>query len=116
MTDLDLAAIDRELARYRSAADAVGANLLELDADPNRQLLDTAPLTGVTGAAWAEARAALTSVWDWFARFTTFLDAATEPPGLAAHPSPGRARAAARRLAHRRLDRGVARRHPAARP
>ena len=40
MTDLDLAAIDRELARYRNAADAVGANLLELDADPNRQLLD----------------------------------------------------------------------------
>ena len=78
MTDLDLAAIDRELARYRSAADTVGANLLELDADPNRQLLDTAPLTGVTGAAWAEARTALTSVWDWFARFTTFLDAATE--------------------------------------
>ena len=78
MTDLDLAAIDRELARYRSAADAVGANLLELDADPNRQLLDTAPLTGVTGVAWAEARTALTSVWDWFARFATFLDAATE--------------------------------------
>jgi len=78
MTDLDLAAIDRELARYRNAADAVGANLLELDADPNRQLLDTAPLVGTTGAAWADARTALTSVWDWFARFTNFLDAATE--------------------------------------
>ena len=78
MTALDLAAVDRELARFRSAADAVGANLLELDSDPNRQLLDTAPLTGVTGAAWAEARTALTSVWDWFARFTTFLDAAAE--------------------------------------
>ena len=56
----------------------MSANLLELDADPNRQLLDTAPLTGATGAAWTEARTALTSVWDWFARFTTFLDAATE--------------------------------------
>jgi hypothetical protein len=78
MTTMDLATIDRELARFRSAADAVSANLLELDADPNRQLLDTAPLTGATGAAWAEARTALTSVWDWFARFTTFLDAATE--------------------------------------
>jgi len=78
MTGMDLAAIDRELARYRSAADAVGANLLELDADPNRQLLDTAPLAGDTGAAWADARTALASVWDWFARFTSFLDAATE--------------------------------------
>jgi hypothetical protein len=78
MTGMDLAAIDRELARYRSAADAVGANLLELDADPNRQLLDTAPLAGDTGAAWADARSALASVWDWFARFTSLLDAATE--------------------------------------
>jgi len=44
MTDMDLAAIDRELTRYRAAADAVSANLLELDADPNPQLLDTAPI------------------------------------------------------------------------
>jgi hypothetical protein len=78
MTDMDLAAIDRELTRYRAAADAVSANLLELDADPNPQLLDTAPLTGVTGAAWADARDALTSVWDWFARLTGFLDRAGE--------------------------------------
>jgi hypothetical protein len=75
---MDLAAIDRELARYRSAADAVSANLLELDADPNRQLLDTAPLAGVTGAAWADARTALNAIWEWFARFTAFLDAAAE--------------------------------------
>jgi hypothetical protein len=76
MTGLDLAGIDRELARFRGAADAVIANLLELDADSNRQLLDTAPLTGVTGAAWADARGAFASVWDWFARFTGFLDQA----------------------------------------
>jgi hypothetical protein len=77
MSDRDVAGIDRELARFRAAADAVSANLLELDADPNRQLLDTAPLTGVTGAAWSDASAALASVWDWFARLTGFLDQAT---------------------------------------
>jgi hypothetical protein len=76
MTALDLAGIDRELARFRGAADVISVNLLELDADPNRQLLDTAPLSGVTGAAWTDARSALTSVWDWFARFTTFLEQA----------------------------------------
>ena len=41
--------LDRDLERYRSAADTVSANLLELDGDPNRQLLETAPLTGDHG-------------------------------------------------------------------
>jgi hypothetical protein len=81
VSGVDLAGIDRELARFRGAADAVSANLLELDADPNRNLLDTAPLAGVTGAAWSDARAALASVWDWFARFTAFLDQATQLRG-----------------------------------
>ena len=73
--------LDRDLERYRSAADTVSINLLELDGDPNRQLLETAPLTGTTAHEWAEARAALSAVWDWFARFTTFLDRATELRG-----------------------------------
>ena len=80
MIALDLAGIDRELARFRGAADVISVNLLELDADPNRQLLDTAPLSGVTGAAWTDARSALTSVWDWFARFTGFLEQAKLTP------------------------------------
>jgi len=75
MTITDL---DRDLERYRSAADAVSMNLTELDGDPNRLLLETAPLTGETAREWADARAALASVWDWFARFTTFLDRAVE--------------------------------------
>lgn len=73
---MTIADIDRELARYRAAADTVSANLLELDRDPNRQLLDTATLGGATAAAWADARTALIAVWDWSARFTTFLDQA----------------------------------------
>ena len=73
--------LDRDLARYRTAADTVSVNLLELDGDPNRQLLETAPLTGTTAREWADARRGLTSVWDWFARFTTFLDRATELRG-----------------------------------
>ena len=116
---MDLAGIDRELRGFRSAADVVSANLLELDADPNRQLLDTAPLSGVTGAAWSDARTSLTSVWDWFARFTGFLDARGElresprtrlPPGASgSSPVPDRTvdRAARRR-------RAVARPRPAA--
>jgi hypothetical protein len=75
---MTIADLDRDLERYRSAADTVSVNLLELDGDPNRQLLETAPLTGTTAREWADARSALTSVWDWFARFTTFLDRAAE--------------------------------------
>jgi hypothetical protein len=75
---MTIADLDRDLERYRSAADIVSVNLLELDGDPNRQLLETAPLTGTTAREWADARSALTSVWDWFARFTTFLDRAAE--------------------------------------
>jgi hypothetical protein len=96
MSALDLAGIDAALARYRGAADAISVNLLELDADPNRQLLDSAPLSGETGAAWADARAALTRVWDWFARFTTFLDQAAALRGAPrSRLSAGRERRAA---------------------
>jgi hypothetical protein len=99
--------LDRALQRYRSAADTVSANLLELDGDPNRQLLETAPLTGTTAGEWADARHALTSVWDWFARFTTFLDQASE---LRVSPrtrlAPGRERALADFLSQPSIELG----------
>jgi len=76
-----LSDLDRDLERYRRAADTVSANLLELDGDPNRQLLETAPLNGTTAVEWADARRALASAWDWFARFTTFVDHATDLRG-----------------------------------
>jgi hypothetical protein len=75
---MTIADLDRDLERYRDAADTVSVNLLELDEDPNRQLLETAPLTGTTAREWGEARSVLVSVWDWFARFTMFLDEAAE--------------------------------------
>jgi hypothetical protein len=75
---MTIADLDRDLERYRSAADVVSANLLELDRDPNRQLLETAPLVGLTADEWQGARTALASVWDWSARFTAFLDQAAE--------------------------------------
>ena len=99
--------LDRDLERYRSAADTVSSNLLELDGDPNRQLLETAPLTGTTAGEWADARPALTSVWDWFARLTTFLDQATE---LRVSPrtrlAPGRERALADFLSQPSIELG----------
>ena len=99
--------LDRDLERYRSAADTVSSNLLELDGDPNRQLLETAPLTGTTAGEWDDARRALTSVWDWFARFTTFLDQAAE---LRVSPrtrlAPGRERALADFLSQPSIELG----------
>jgi hypothetical protein len=99
--------LDRDLERYRSAADTVSSNLLELDGDPNRQLLETAPLTGTTAGEWSDARGALSSVWDWFARFTTFLDQAAE---LRVSPrtrlAPGRERALADFLSQPSIELG----------
>ena len=73
-----LADLDARIGRYRSAADTISANLLELEHDPNRLLLDQAPLRGATAEAWAEARAAIATTWEWYAGFGAFLDRATE--------------------------------------
>ncbi len=73
-----LADLDARIERYRSAADTISANLLELDHDPNRQLLDQAPLRGATATAWSDARVAITTTWEWYAAFGAFLDRATE--------------------------------------
>jgi hypothetical protein len=39
---MNVTEIDATLSRLRGASDAMSANLMELDADPNRMLLDSA--------------------------------------------------------------------------
>jgi hypothetical protein len=76
-----LAEIDQQLQRYRQAADAMSTNLLELEQDPNRKLLDGASLTGETARRWGEAKQAMTQLWQWFTRFQDVVGQATDLRG-----------------------------------
>jgi hypothetical protein len=55
MSDLDL-----KLRRLNEASERVSANLVELEIDSSRQLLEASALEGESAARWAEASAALT--------------------------------------------------------
>jgi hypothetical protein len=57
------AASDLTLEELRSAAAAISANLVELEIDSTRQLLDASPLAGQSAARWAAASSALTELW-----------------------------------------------------
>ena len=71
-----LSRADRELLRLEAAAAAVAANLVDLDDNPARRDLDRGPLTGRTAAAWADATAALTQLWDGYAMLTALITGA----------------------------------------
>jgi hypothetical protein len=57
--------VETRVMTLRSTVEGVTANLVELDADVTRQLLDaSAGLTGKTAAAWADASKRLTRLWE----------------------------------------------------
>ncbi|MDQ2727642.1 MAG: hypothetical protein M3Y91_07230 [Actinomycetota bacterium] len=58
-----LEALDQRLGEVRTAVDRMGRNLFDLDSDTTRQVLDVAPLSGVTAAAWAGAAGRLADLW-----------------------------------------------------
>jgi hypothetical protein len=67
---------DAELLRLEAAAAAVAGNLVDLDDNTARKDLDKGPLTGRTAAAWADATAALTQLWDGYGMLTALITAA----------------------------------------
>jgi hypothetical protein len=67
---------DSELLRLEAAAAAVAANLVDLDDNTARKDLDKGPLTGRTAAAWADATAALTQLWDSYGMLTALITSA----------------------------------------
>ena len=75
---------DRELERLRSAAERIGANLLELDQDPTRALLDAAALGGDSATRWERARTALAALFQSYAELTAVLDRAATVRAAAA--------------------------------
>lgn len=54
---------ERELEQLHSAAERIANNLLELEVDPTRELLEASKLDGKTAARWTDASAALTELW-----------------------------------------------------
>jgi hypothetical protein len=85
---MTLAELDDTLQRLRGDADAIGSNLVELDTDPNRKLLEHATLTGESGQRWDDASRALANMWVLLARFTALLDQAAELRGTRARLNP----------------------------
>src|ERR1700753_1819287 len=62
-----------ELLRLETAVTAIAANLVDLDDNPARKELDRSQLTGKTAAAWADATAALTELWDGYRLLTEVI-------------------------------------------
>jgi hypothetical protein len=80
--------LDRTLARFHHAVEVMTANLFELENDPNRKLLATARLTGITAGRWAEASRSLSQLWQWFTLFKDVVERAMSLRGTRAKASP----------------------------
>jgi DNA repair exonuclease SbcCD ATPase subunit len=55
--------LDQKLQALREAGERISANLLELELDSNRELLERTALDGRSAAVWAPASDALTELW-----------------------------------------------------
>ncbi len=69
---------DTELNRLREADERIAANLVELEIDSSRQLLEASTLTGESAARWSAASAALTDLWEGRGQLEGFLERAQE--------------------------------------
>ena len=80
--------LDLLLERFRQAAASINTNLLALEHDTNRQMLDAAPLTGTTASQWSDAQQAISALWQMASRFDELLERARVLRGHACTPSP----------------------------
>jgi hypothetical protein len=55
----------QELSRLQKASERAAANLLELEIDSSRQLLEVSALTGRSADRWSHASGELTDLWRW---------------------------------------------------
>ncbi|HEV3389601.1 MAG TPA: hypothetical protein VG057_11350 [Solirubrobacteraceae bacterium] len=55
----------QELSRLQKASERAAANLLELEIDSSRQLLEVSALTGGSADRWSHASGELTDLWRW---------------------------------------------------
>jgi hypothetical protein len=73
-----LADADVVIERLRTAVERVGTNLVEVERDPHRRLLEAATLRGETATRRLAARNALADLFEGYARITAYVDAVTE--------------------------------------
>jgi ABC-type transporter Mla subunit MlaD len=70
-----------KLSRLQEASERAAANLLELEIDSSRQLLEVSALTGRSADRWSHASGALTDLWRWQGLLTQVLERAEKPRG-----------------------------------
>jgi hypothetical protein len=64
VTGATLVAVDRRIAELRATVERIAQNLVELDADVTRQMLDASDsLAGLTADRWLDAQRRLSSLW-----------------------------------------------------
>ena len=83
-----LAPLDATLECLRDATAHIATNLLDMERDPHRALLDGSALEGETAARWAAATGAIGSLWQWYTRLVALLDEATRLRTARARVSP----------------------------
>jgi hypothetical protein len=71
-------AAEQAAAAVRAERDAIQANLLELNDDFTKQLLDGAPLTGQTRQSWDAATAKLDGLWATYDAYSAVVDRVAE--------------------------------------
>ncbi|GAB2969873.1 hypothetical protein LWP59_14455 [Amycolatopsis acidiphila] len=88
MRVLDPEQADRALAELGEESDRMAEALVAMDGHPGQRLLGGADLTGVTARRWAEASAAMSVLWEQFARHRELVDRAREVRARRARPGP----------------------------
>lgn len=72
------ALIDQKLEGLRSAVERIGQNLVDLEVDSSRQLLEASKLTGESAERWSSASAKLTELWQWHGLLQAHVERATK--------------------------------------
>ena len=86
---MSLLELDQERERLVVTNEHIGANLMELQRDPTREMLDLAVLDGTTATRWAAATHSSDQLWTWFTKLTAVLDEANTLRGSRRSLSPG---------------------------
>jgi hypothetical protein len=78
--------IDSTLTRLRDAAEAIRGNLVDVELDDVRQLLDSSALAGESAVRWREASASIAQLWRWHGLLQQLLERAGQLRGTRARP------------------------------
>lgn len=80
-SEMTLADSDRTLRRLSGAADQIRNNLLDIELDPRRELLDGSRLEGDSAERWATTSATVLRLWEWHGVLVTHLERAVKLRG-----------------------------------